>query len=151
MTDQFTQLEQWAGALLDRLDPAQRRQLARIIAQDLRRGQRQRIIAQRNPDGSGFTPRKPRNLRGKAGRIKRRKMFTKISEAKHLKATAEGSSAVVAFVGRSARIARVHQFGLRDRVAPRGPEVRFPARELIGITTVDRDRIRDLLIQHLTG
>lgn len=147
---EFEQLEQWAGALLAKLAPAARRKLARTIAQDLRRSQQRRILAQRNPDGSAFAPRKTKNLRGKAGRIKRKKLFTKIGQAKHLKATATGDAAVVAFTGRTERIARVHQFGLRDRVSRRGKQVRFPQRELLGFTDADRTRIRDLLIEHLT-
>lgn len=149
MTD-FDQLETWAGALLAKLSPAERRKLARTIAIDLRRTQRQRILAQRNPDGSAFAPRKLRASAPGARRLRAGKMFSKISQAKHLKAKATGDSAVVEFAGRADRIARVHQNGLRDRVAPRGPEVRYPTRQLLGITDAEREHVRDLILQHLS-
>lgn len=145
----FEQVEQWAGELLAKLSPAERRKLARTIAQSLRRSQRQRIVAQRNPDGSAFAPRKPRQE--KPGRLRARKMFIKISQAKHLKAKAAGDSAVVEFTARADRIARIHQFGLRDRVASGGQQVRYARRELLGITEAEREQVRDLLIAHLSA
>jgi len=143
------QLETWAGALLAKLSPAEVRKFARTIAQDLRRSQRRRILAQRNPDGSAFAPRKLRT--GGTKRLRAGKMFNKISQAKYLKAKSEGDSAVVEFTGPAERIARIHQFGLRDRVAPRGPEVRYPSRQLLGFTAAELERVRDLILQHLGG
>jgi phage virion morphogenesis protein len=84
------------------------------VATYLRRSQAERIAAQRNPDGSPYEPRKPR-LRNKKGAI-RRTMFEKLRQAKRLRKTATAQSATVTIGGRSARIARVHQYGLRDKV-----------------------------------
>lgn len=150
MADDLTQLEDWAGALLAKLQPAARRQLARTVAIDLRRSQQQRIAAQQNPDGSAYAPRKPKQLRGKKGRIKRARMFIKLRQAKHLKATGDAQQATVQFLGRASRIARIHQYGETAEVAPGGPRVRYPRRELLGFTASDRERIRDRLIDHLT-
>lgn len=144
-------LEDWAGALLARLSPSDRRRLNTTIGRDLRRNQQRRIAAQRNPDGSAYAPRKPRkNLRGKAGRIKRQ-MFTKLKQAKHLKLQSTPSEIAIGFVGRAARIARVHQRGLRDRPEKGAPDVQYARRELLGLTEADLDLIRDALLEHLVG
>lgn len=149
--DDLTQLEQWAAPMLAKLEPAARRQLARAIGQDLRRSQQQRIAGQRNPDGSAYAPRKAsKDLRGKSGRIKRRAMFSRIRQAKHLKMTATSDQVAIGFVGRVARIARVHQEGASDQVRQGGPSVRYERRELIGFTDSERERIREQLIEHLT-
>ncbi|WOE81637.1 phage virion morphogenesis protein [Pseudomonas protegens] len=145
-------LEDWAAGLLGQLQPAARNQLARSIGQALRRSQQQRIIAQRNPDGSKYAPRKQRNLRGKQGRIKRQvQMFKKLRTASFLKVQGDGNAISVGFTGRVARIARVHQYGLRDRAERDAPEVKYEQREVLGFTNEDLDLIRDSLIKKLTS
>lgn len=140
-------LEDWAGPILRRLEPAGRVKLARSLAQQLRRSQQQRVAAQRNPDGSAFAPRKPHKLREKAGRVKRKaKMFQKMRTAAYLKASGDGRAVTVGFVGRIAKIARVHQYGLRDRVAPRGPKASYEQRRLLGLTSDDLDLIKNILL-----
>lgn len=147
-TDSLQQLKDWAAPLLARLGPAEQRKLTRTIAQDLRRSQAKRIRAQQNPDGSAFTPRKPQPKRyQKPGQI--REMFNKIRLAKYLKVLRDGQGAAVGIIGRSARIARVHQFGLRDQVESGGPSVQYPERVLLGFTDGDIERVRDLLLEHL--
>ena len=133
-----------------RLEPTQRARLARDVAQALRRSQQQRILTQRNPDGTAYAPRKARQLRGKAGRIKARaKMFTKLRTARYLKARGTADEAVVSFAGRISRIARVHQFGLRDRAERGAPDVQYPQRELLGFTDADLEIVRDHLLNLL--
>ena len=61
--------EEWVGPLLAKLDDQQRRALARNVARDLRRRQRERIRAQTNPDGTPYAPRKEQRLRAKQGSI----------------------------------------------------------------------------------
>lgn len=144
-------LEDWAAGLLGQLQPTARNQLARSIGQALRRSQQQRIIAQRNPDGSKYAPRKQRNLRGKQGRIKRQvKMFKKLRTASFLKVQGDGTAISVGFTGRVARIARVHQYGLKDRAERGAPEVKYEQRELLGFTDLDIEIIRDSLLKTLT-
>lgn len=144
-------LEDWAAGLLGQLQPAARNQLARSIGQALRRSQQQRIIAQRNPDGSKYAPRKQRNLRGKQGRIKRQvMMFKKLRTASFLKVQGDGNAISVGFTGRVARIARVHQYGLKDRAERGATEVKYEQREVLGFTKADIDIIRDQLLHHLT-
>lgn len=148
--DSLQQLEDWAAPLLARISPAEQRKLVRSIAQDLRRRQATRIKAQQNPDGSAFVPRKPQPVRyRKPGQIKQ--MFGKLRMAKHLKVLKSGSGSAVGILGRSARIARVHQYGLIDQVEPGGPSVQYPERILLGFSDDDVERIRDLLLEHLAA
>lgn len=143
-------LEQWAGPLVAALSPAARRGLLRALALDLRRSQQERIARQQNPDGSAYAPR--RRLRDEGGgRIRRRAMFQRIRQARHLKATVEGDGVRVGFAGRAARIARVHQDGGIDAVRPAGTLVRYARRQLLGFSHADRDRLRAVLIEHLAS
>lgn len=141
--DELVALEDWVEPLLAKLGPAKRRELARVIARDLRRSQAKRIAAQLNPDGSRYVPRKPQ-LRDRAGSI-RRAMFGKIRQAKHLKASGSADEASVGFVGRVARIASVHQFGLTDRVEAGGALHAYPARRLLGIAAIDWANIQRVM------
>lgn len=150
MADLLDTLEDWAGPVLRALEPGERRKLAADLARRLRRSQQKRIAVQKNPDGSAYTPRKPRELRGKAGHIKRRAaMFTKLRTARYLKAKGDSQAIVLSFAGRISRIARVHQYGLKDRAAPGAPDVRYPERKLFGFTDADLDLIRDSLLEHI--
>lgn len=149
MTDNLRALEDWAGVLLARLEPAARRQLNQAIGRELRRNQQQRIATQRNPDGTPFAPRKPRQLRDKAGRIKRQ-MFAKLRQAKHLRLQSTSDAIAIGFMGRVARIARIHQYGLRDRPERGMADVQYARREVLGFTDADLELIRDRLLEHLT-
>lgn len=148
-TDPLRQLEGWAGALLAKLEAPARRNLAVTIARELRRSQQQRIASQKNADGTPFTPRKPR-LRDRRGAIRwRAAMFTKLRTAKWLRISGTADAAEVGFAGRVARIARIHQEGLRDRAAPDAPEVRYARRAVLGLTNTDKELVRGLLLQRL--
>jgi phage virion morphogenesis protein len=152
MTNRLETLEDWAAGLLGQLEPASRNKLARSIGQALRRSQQQRIIAQRNPDGSKYAPRKQRNLRGKQGRVKRKvQMFKKLRTASFLKVQGDGNAISVGFTGRIARIARVHQYGLKDRAERGAPDVKYEQREVLGLTDADLEIIRDQMLAYLTN
>ena len=154
MDDDLQRLEDWVAPLLARLSPAARRGLARAVARDLRAANVETMRAQTAPDGSAWEPRKNK-LRDERGRIKQKAkaqaMFVRLRTAKHLKAQATPSEAMVAFAGRAERIARVHQFGLEDRVKPGGPSYRYPVRELLGITDEQAERVRELVLNHISG
>ena len=152
MTNRLDALEDWAAGLVGQLEPESRNKLARSIGQDLRRSQQKRIIAQQNPDGSKYALRKQRNLRAKEGRMKRKvKMFQKLRTASFLKVQGNASAISVGYTGRVARIARVHQFGLKDRADHSAPYVRYEQRLLFGFTEAAIDLIRDGLLLHLTS
>lgn len=148
--DNLPALEAFAADLLAQLEPGARQELARRIARDLRASQQKRIAAQQNPDGSSYTPRKPQ-LRHQKGKI-RGQMFAKLRTARHLKAKGTADAALVAFTSDVSRIARVHQFGLRDKVNRKtGLEADYPERQLLGISAEDEALIRDLATDYLAG
>lgn len=152
MNDDLQRLEEWAGALLAKVQPAQRRQLVRQVANDLRREHARLIAQQVAPDGTPYPARKKRKeLRGKAGRIKRQKaaMFNKLRTNTYLRVQADADQASVGFFGKVARIARVHHEGLQDKVAPRGPNFKYPARPLLGFSESDVAELRRSLLEHL--
>lgn len=150
MSDDLDALEDWIGPLIERLQPAERRKLARDIARELRKRQAARIKAQKNPDGTPFAPRKPQ-AREQAGAIRRGVMFTKIRRAKYLKGRGMADAASVGFAGRVARIARVHQYGLRDNVDRNGPWHDYPERRLLGYSDADRALVRDMVLDRIGG
>lgn len=137
------------AALLASLSPAGRRKLAAKMAKALRAGQQQRIRRQQAPDGTPYAPRKTQPLRGKKGRVKR-EMFGKLRTAKYLKTTGGVQTAVVSFAGRVQNMARVHQFGLRDRPTRYSADVRYPERPLLGFSATDIEIMDALLIVHLS-
>ena len=152
MSDDLHALEAWAGALLAKLQPAQRRAINHKVAIDLRRSQAQRIKAQQGPDGTAYPVRKQRKeFKGKKGRIKRQKvaMFAKIRTAKYLKMHADPGQLTVGFVGKVMHVARVHHEGLTDSVSKKGPKYSYPARPLLGLSESDRTLIRESLLHHL--
>ena len=150
MNNDLQALETWAAALITKLNEGERRKLLVAVARDLRRSQSKRITTQRNPDGSAFAPRKPKDLRGKKGRIKS-KMFGKLKTARYLRTESTANDMSVGFVGRVSRIARVHQYGLKDRPERGQADVRYEKRQLLGFSGDELENIRNLLIDHLAG
>lgn len=150
MANNLEALETRAAVLLDRLEPWERSKLARSTGQELRRSQQKRVMAQENPDGSKFAPRKQRNLRGKQGRVKRKlAMLKKLRTASYLKVRGDSNSVTVGFTGRIARIARVHQYGLKDRAERGAPDVRYEQRQVLRFTSTDMELIRDGILAHI--
>ncbi|ELD3315873.1 TPA: phage virion morphogenesis protein [Enterobacter hormaechei] len=146
--DDLQRVDDWLAALLANLEPAARNRMMRQLAQELRRSQQQNIRLQRNPDGTAFEPRRV-TARSKKGRIKRQ-MFAKLRTTKYLKTAATADSASVQFDGKVQRIARVHHYGLRDRVRRNGPEARYPARRLLGVNDEVETITRDTLLRWLS-
>lgn len=129
--DNLHEVDAWLDALLEKLEPAERKKMLREVARDVRRIQQANMTAQRAPDGSAWEPRRV-SARTKPGRIKR-KMFVKLKTAKYLKTKATGDSAEVAFVPAVQRIARVHHFGLRDKINTRGKVIKYAERPMLGL------------------
>lgn len=146
--DGLSRLTQWADGLLASMEPAARRQLAGEMARTLRASQTQRIRANLQPDGNPMTPRKPLKQLAKKRGATRRKMFQHLVSPRWLKATSTEHQAIVEFVGSANRLATIHQYGLKDRI--KGREIRYPARELLGITTQEVEQLEELLLIHLT-
>lgn len=145
--DNLHKVDAWLAALLANLEPAARQRMMRELAQELRRNQQNNIRLQRNPDGSGYEPRKV-TARTKKGRIKRQ-MFSKLRTAKYLKTAASAESASVQFEGKVQRIARVHHYGLRERINNKGALVKYTKRQLLGINSDVNTLTQDLLLKWL--
>lgn len=144
---EFKPFEEKLKGLLDAMSPAARRRLAVDIAKKLRQSQQQRIKSQRAPDGTAYAPRKPQRIREKKGRVKRQ-MFAKLRTARYMKASGNDSAAVVEFNGKVQRIARVHQYGLKDKLGSNSTMVEYPERELLGYSDSDISLIKDILTKH---
>ncbi|MCK7165393.1 phage virion morphogenesis protein [Enterobacter cloacae] len=147
--DDLQRVDDWLKALLANLEPAARNRMMRQLAQELRRSQQQNIRLQRNPDGTAFEPRRV-TARSKKGRIKRQ-MFAKLRTTKYLKTAATADSASVQFDGSVQRIARVHHYGLRDRVRRKGPLVRYSERRLLGINNEGINIIKEILFREVSN
>lgn len=154
----FRAIEDWAGHLLTKLDGTARRRLAVDVARKLRTANTQRMRAQTDPDGNAWAPRKAPSgaLRSKRAQVRqqaqqRKPMFAKLRMQRNIRARSEGdNAAVVEFVGRAQRIARVHHYGETDLVNPGGPSYDYPARELLGISKDDTDWLREYLLDYLS-
>lgn len=147
--NELTPFDNQLAGLLASLTPAGRRQLAMKIARALRASQQQRIRQQQAPDGTPFTPRKSSPARHKRGRVKRQ-MFQKLRTAKYLKATGTPAHAVISFTGRVQRMAKVHQYGLRDRPSAKSREVQYAARPLLGFSQEEGKLVEALVIEQLS-
>lgn len=142
------EVDAWLAALLSQLEPATRKKMLREVAHDVRRIQQANITAQRSPDGTAWEPRRV-SARSKKGRI-RRGMFAKLKTAKYLKAQAGADAAEVAFVPSVEKLARVHHYGLRDRVSRRGPMVKYAERPLLGVNDESLNAVKEILLTWLS-
>jgi len=133
------------AGLIAALSPQSRKAMAATIAKHLRKHQQQRIKQQVTPEGQPFTPRRPQPLRAKKGRIKR-EMFVRLRTAKYMKAKGTADDAVVEFTGQVQRMAKVHQYGLRDRPSVRAKEMAYPVRPLLGLDREDMKIVEDELL-----
>lgn len=141
------EIDAWLNALLAQLEPAARTKMLREVARDVRRIQQSNITLQRSPDGTAWEPRRV-TARTKPGRI-RRKMFAKLKTAKYLKAQANANLAEVAFAPAVQRLARVHHYGLREKVNKRGKQVKYAERPLLGLSYEVEASIRYIILNWL--
>ncbi|EKY3203014.1 phage virion morphogenesis protein [Cronobacter dublinensis] len=146
----FIPFEKRLSALIAALSPAGRRRMAQDIAKTLRTRQQQRIKAQKAPDGSAYAPRRHQPARAKKGRIKR-EMFAKLRTSRFMKATGSSDAAVVEFTGKVQRIARVHQYGLKDKPGANTEAVVYPERIILGINRYDEKCIESIILEYFYG
>ncbi len=145
---EFKPFDNQLAGLLAALSPAGRRKLAGEIAKELRKSQQQRIKQQKAPDGSPYQARKRQPLRAKRGRIKRA-MFQRLRTSRYMKATGSESRAMVEFTGKVQRIARVHQYGLKDRPNPHSHDVQYAERQLLGFSKTENNSIEKIVLHHI--
>lgn len=143
--DAIAGLNHWLDQIALRLEPGQRRELMRRLAQGLRVRHRDRIKQQRDPDGYRFIPRK----RNQIGRIKRQgALFQNIG--KKLKTEYSYDHAAVSFGGRTALVAKVHQEGENIKPSKYAKPTQYPIRELVGFSQDDIKWIEIQVHQFLT-
>jgi phage virion morphogenesis protein len=147
---ELTAFDTRLAGLIAALSPQSRKAMASTIAKRLRKHQQQRIKRQVTPEGQPFVPRRAQPLRAKKGRI-RREMFVKLRTSKYMKAKGTDKDAVVEFTGQVQRMAKVHQYGLRDRPSVRAEEVRYPARPLLGMDAEDLKIVEDELLMRISS
>lgn len=131
MADVLQQLAQWVTPLLQRMEPAGRKAAMLEVLPLIYARVRPSIADQRNPDGTPYEPRRPREQFTKRQGAIRGQMFMGLRKARNLqrKATAD--------IRRTANprvsyVARVHHYGLRDKVDRRdrnSPVVKYASRE----------------------
>ncbi|MEG2268834.1 MAG: phage virion morphogenesis protein, partial [Acinetobacter sp.] len=88
-------------------------------------------------------------LRDKKNKIKN-KMFNLIKNAKYRRFERTAQGIAIGFAGRVAFIARVHQYGLRDKVEKDGPTVQYASRELLGFTVEEMDMIETEVLKFIS-
>ena len=132
MTGELDGLDAWITDIIESLGPRDRRKVLASIGRDLRRNTTRRMAAQVGPDGRKWAARKDGS---------RRKMFKRLRLAKHLKTKASANHVQIGFNGNAARIARVHHYGLTDRVKERGVKVKYARREMLGLSARDNDDV----------
>ncbi len=76
-------------------------------------------------------------------------MFSKLQTTRFMKTATTADEAAIYFAGNVMRIARVHHYGLRDKVSKRGPTVKYDARQLLGLNDPAITAVGDILIKHL--
>lgn len=148
--NEFRPFEDKLAGLIASLSPAARRKMTAEIAKQLRVSQQQRIKRQQAPDGTPYAARKRQPVKGKKGRVKR-EMFVRLRTNRYMKAKGLNEAAVVEFVGRVQRMARVHQEGLRDKPNRYSEGVQYDARPLLGCSKYDEKLVSNLIIKVLSG
>lgn len=118
----------------------------RVTGYDLTAGAIRTFMKKGMSDFTAPTSTVSGSIRERRGQIRR--MFDKVG--KKMEIIPEPNGVAVGFVDRTARIARIHQFGLSDNVRP-NVRVRYPVRQLLGFTNDDIDTIRNMLIEHLAS
>lgn len=144
MQDNLDDLVKYLTPLLNKLSDGEMAKLNKKVGADLRKSQQQRIAAQVNLDGSGYTARRLRD-----GKRIRRKMFTKLRAQRYFRNFSNADKVSVGFLSNVVFVARIHQEGLRARVSQNGPSITYPKRELLGFTASDIQLTKDSVMRHL--
>ncbi|MCS2150271.1 phage virion morphogenesis protein [Scandinavium manionii] len=146
--NEFKPFDDRLAGLIAALSPASRRRMTADIAKTLRTRQQRRIKTQTAPDGTPYAARKRPPVRAKNGRVKR-EMFAKLRANRFMKATGRDDAAVVEFTGKVQRMARVHQYGLKDKPSKNSRAIYYEKRVLIGMEDCDSRMIERVIINLL--
>jgi phage virion morphogenesis protein len=66
-----------------------------------------------------------------------------------MKAKGTDKDTAVKFTGQVQGMAKVHQYGLRNRPSVRAKEMQYPARPLLGLGAEDMKIVEDELLQYI--
>ncbi len=80
------------------------------------------------------------------GHIRRKAMFRKLVSVRNLRDGATDTEAWIGFSGQAARVASIHQRGLVDKPSANVKAVRYPRRQLLGLTDADRAMVLEALL-----
>lgn len=150
MNNNLDALEPWAKSILRSLDATSRKRLMKQIGFQLRKQNAMRMTAQTDPEGKAWPARKrqkPQEANKKRRRKKPRKMMTGLRKAQFLRVKAWSDGTIVGYSSQNARtndIARIHHYGLRQRIGKRN--IPYPKRRLLGISPGDREMIGEMII-----
>lgn len=144
----FKPFDDKLAGLIAALSPAARRRMAADIAKTLRARQQRRIKTQKAPDGTPYAARKRQPVKAKKGRVKR-EMFAKLRTSRFMKATAGNNAAVVEFTDKVQRMAKVHQYGLKDAPNINSRRIEYPTRPLIGFNNDLTEEVEYIIIKKI--
>tara|TARA_R110000751_G_scaffold15083_10_gene48786 strand:- start:1924 stop:2376 length:453 start_codon:yes stop_codon:yes gene_type:complete len=146
MNNGFEQLDSWIVSAIQSMQPASRKRLLREIARDIRKSNQSRITKQVSPTGERWPARKP----GQNGKIRQAaKMLIGFRAARRLRIKTSKDDVTIGFRGSTAKIAAVHQYGAFDYVEKGGPKIKYPKREILGLSVTDKAMIRRRLLDHI--
>lgn len=134
-------VEHWAESYLQRLNPSERRKFLRQLLTLLRQRNQQRMKQQVEPDGTAWAARKNKD--------NNKALFKRMRLAKRFKTRFTADYGAVGFKGNTARIARIHHYGLRERFK-NGAVADYEARQLLGFSKQDKKDILERILNHIT-
>ncbi|WP_179038406.1 phage virion morphogenesis protein [Limnobaculum xujianqingii] len=139
------QVDQAIAALINRTSPASRRKMNSALVRKLRQRQQISIQKQQAPDGTPYAPRKNK----KPGK---RVMFRRLRTVRFMKTRSTPDDMTISFTQGVQNIARIHHYGLREKIETRGRklEIKYARRQLIGLTHHDVEIIGDSIIDFLS-
>jgi len=159
MPDDLTALEPWLAGFMARFSPGQQLMLSRRVGRIIRAVNAARVTANVDPDGSAFTPRKPKKQRPSKktpikARGKKGAMFKRIERARNMAVRASPERVELNFKRRVQQTAEVHHFGEVAPVDPRIPNsirTRYAERRLLGFGPADSAAILEAVTAWADG
>ncbi|MCY7297454.1 phage virion morphogenesis protein [Alteromonas sp. a30] len=146
-------LAPWAESFINSLSPKEQKALYRKVALALRKQNQKRLSKQENPDGTKWEPRKKRidktNERKEGKVAKQKKMMLGLRKAKHMKVQANNNGATVGYTGSISRIAKAHHYGLSERDKVMGNSIKYPERQLLGVSEIDERVLFEVVFGYL--
>lgn len=132
MATELDAYKEFIDDVLATMTSVSRTRLLRQLGLLMRRQNQARQTKQIGLDGAPWAPRRDGS---------RRKMMKKLKLARNLRIRSDADSVAVGWRGQAANIARVHHFGLRDRVDENGVRVKYAARTLLGQSQGDAEQM----------